>query len=151
MSTPTRTSVNQVIAVLSGGGDYDTDAAPDLTPYIETASAIVDLLVECAARKYRTVTDVQLELIERWLSAWAYAMSDKPYAEKSNLRGSGTFHGQTGMYFEANLYGQTALTLDNTGCLRNIASASTAYAFWGGKPWAERLPWWMRNGEPPDG
>lgn len=149
MSSPSRTSANQVIAILSGGGDYDVDAAPDINPYIETASAIVDMVVECAARKMRTVTSTQLELMERWLAAWAYACSDKPYTQKMTLRSSGVMSGQTGMHLEANLYGQTALMLDSTGCLNNINNQSRAYAFWGGKPWSEALPWWMRNGEPP--
>lgn len=148
MSSPPRTTNEKVIAVLSGGGDYDTLAMPDITPYVETASAVIDMVVECAARKFRTVTDVVLELMERWLGAHFYAVSDKPYSQRQTLRASGTFHGQTGMHLEATLYGQTALVLDTTGCLNNISNNSRAYAFWGGKPWADALPWWMRNEVP---
>lgn len=141
-----RTTAADVIAVLAGGGDYDTDAAPDLTPYITAGSAIVDMVVACAARKKRTVTDAQLTVMETWVSAHCYAVSDKPYSQRSTLRASGTFQGQTGMHLEATLYGQMAITLDPSGCLNNINNQSRAYAFWGGKSQSDALSWWVRNG-----
>ena len=88
MSTPTRTTNDKVIAILSGGGDYDVLASPDISPYVETASAIVDLIVECATRKGVTISDTVLELQERWIGAHLYAVSDKPYSQRQTLRAS---------------------------------------------------------------
>jgi hypothetical protein len=145
MSVPPRTTANQVIAVLSAGEDYDTLLSPDITPYIETASNIIDMIIVCAARKKVPVTDIQLELMERWLAAHLYAVSDKPMQQTMTLRSSATFQGQTGMNLCATLYGQTAIMNDPSGCLNNIDKQSRVRAFWGGKDWSQRLPWWMRG------
>lgn len=110
-----RTNSGAVQGVLAAGGDYN--GLTPLTPYIETATVVIDRLAAYAAEIETTVTDAELELLERWLAAWAYCMSDKPYSSRSTLGASGSFHGQTGKGLEANLYGQTAKRLDPTGYL----------------------------------
>lgn len=127
-----RTTVADVKAVLLE--DYDSATEPSLTPFLETASTIVDAVYECATNLGFTLSTTQLELIERWLAAHCYAMSDQTYASKNNLRGSGSFHGQTGMRLEATKYGQMATVLDVSGCLSTMGQApNTVRVGWGGK------------------
>lgn len=126
-----RTTESAVIAIL--GMDYDCVNQPSLTGYIDTASALVDDVVECATRKDLTISSTKLELLERWVAAHAYAMSDQPYKARSTLRASGQFQGETGMYLEATKYGQMAATLDTTGCLNALGKRMRVSAFWLGK------------------
>lgn len=115
--------------------EYDAEVSPSLTPFIETASSMVDDLVECAAEKGITLSDTKLELIERWLSAHFYSQSDKPYTESETLDARAKYNGQTKMYLESTLYGQTAVKLDPTGCLAAIAGGEdkSAKVIWMGK------------------
>lgn len=115
------------------GADYDCISNPSLNTYIDTAAAIVGRVVECAAKKDVTITSSERELIQRWLAAHFYVMSDQNYKGRSTLRASGQFQGDTGMYLEASKYGQTAVLVDPSGCLNNIGKQSRAYIFWGGK------------------
>lgn len=121
-----RTTAAAVKAVLLPGKDYDTENSPDLTPFIDTASAYVDDIVTCAADQDPavTLTDARLELIERWLAAHFYVVSDQTYASKSTEGASASFHGQTGMYIESSRYGQTAMSLDKSGCLASIGGSA---------------------------
>lgn len=127
-----RTTAAAVKLVLAGGKDYDTDNAPDLTPYIDTASALVDDVDTCATARGYTLSSTRLELIERWLAAHAYALSDQPYASKATDRASATFQGQTGMNLDATKYGQMAKSLDTSGCL--ASAGRKARLLWGGLP-----------------
>lgn len=116
--------------------DYDTINYPDLAPFIRAASRIVDRVATCATNKGVTLSSDELTDIETWLAAHAYSMSDKPFASKSTDKASAKYSGQTGMYLEATLYGQTAVTLDPSGCLRAVANAEgkVASGFWAGRP-----------------
>ena len=140
-----RTTAAAVQAVLAPGKDYDTEDEPSLDPFIDTATAIVDRVEDCAVAKDRTLTDAELELIERWLAAHLYAMSDQTYASKSTAGASASFHGQTGMHLEATKYGQTALTVDYSGCLSAISKRQVARLVWLGKPPSEQLPYTDRD------
>lgn len=118
-----RTSTDAVEAIL--GDDYGAKVDgtfPDLEPYIEAASAIIDDVAACAIAKDKTLSSTRLELLERWLSAHFYVMSDQPYTEKETGQSRGVFQGKTGMYLEASKYGQMAVTMDSSGCLFAIAS-----------------------------
>jgi hypothetical protein len=126
-----RTNAAAVQALL--GNDYDADAAPSLTPRIETATVIVDRVATCATAKAITLTAAELELIERWLSAHFYAMTDQTYSSKSTGGASASFHGQTGLALDATKYGQTAKLLDYSGCLTAIGGRQVASGAWLGK------------------
>ena len=128
-----RTTSTLVRAILDTGGDYDTQELPSLTPFIDTASAIVDRVEACAIAKGLTLSSTELELIERWLSAHCYGQSDQPYSSRSTAGASGSFQGQTAMRFEGTKYGQMALSLDYSGCLDAIGKRQFASAFWLGK------------------
>lgn len=136
-----RTTADAVKALMAPGGDYDLILEPDLTPFIDTASSVVDDVAECAANKGKTLSATKLELIERWLAAHFYQQSDQGYTQRSTLRASGSFQGKTEMYLESTKYGQTASNLDPSRCLDVIANGTRKVAggFWLGKPKSEQI------------
>ena len=140
-----RTTAAAVQALMLPGKEYDTANAPSLTGFIDTATAIVDRVDACATAKDITLTSAELELIERWLAAHFYAQSDKPYASKNTQGAGASFHGQTGMHLESTLYGQTALTVDYSGCLAAIGKRLRARLLWGGLPPSEQTDYVDRN------
>lgn len=139
MARTTIGAVKGILRLASKGGDYDDTNEPALTGYIESASAVVSRVNTCASAKGITLSSTELELIERWLSAHAYVMSDQTYAAKATSRASGTFHGETGLNLDATKYGQMAKILDPSGCLVAIASAYRVGAYWLGKPPSTQL------------
>jgi hypothetical protein len=140
-----RTTVTAVLSVLAPGQDYDVVNNPDLTPFIDTASVIVDRVVTCAATKGITLLDTEQELIERWLAAHCYCLSDQPYFAKSTGGAHATFHGKTDIALDATKYGQQAQVLDYSGCLTAIGKRKFASAFWLGKPPSAQVPYWERD------
>lgn len=143
-----RTNEPAVRALLSAGGNYRKGA--DLTPFIESASATVDDLVQYAAdNDMGTVLDKRLELIERWLAAHDYQQSDKGYTSRSNEGASGSFEGQTGKYLESTRFGQRAINLDPTGYLALLVSGGPIEVevggVWLGKATQEQLRFDERN------
>lgn len=126
-----RTTDVLVKALMAPGRDYDLRKNPDLTPYITTANVHVNR-IEAAGE----ADAVLLELIERWLAAHFYKMSDQAYSARSTQGASGTFQGQTGQRLMATKYGQTALDLDGTGYLASLVSSAsgvgTASIEWAG-------------------
>lgn len=131
-----RTTEDQVKGVLlSDYGPKSDGTLPSLTPFIDTASSIVDEVVVCATARGKTLSAARLELLERWLAAHFYAVSDRPYKEKTTDRARAKFQGETGMYLESSHYGQTAKTLDTSGCLSAMdgATRKTAGVLWMGK------------------
>lgn len=130
-----RTTAALVQGVL--GDDYGLNLAgslPDLIPYIAAASSIVTNLIPCQTRKGYSLTSDNMELIERWLAAHLYKMSDKDYTSRSTAGASGQFAGQTTQGFDATLYGQTAQRLDPSNCLRNLDKQQKGRGIWIGKP-----------------
>lgn len=140
---PARTTVAAVKGVLIE--DYDSIDEPSLTPFIDTAASFIRQIIRCATRKGFTHDEEDLELIERWIAAHCYAMSDQPYKSRSNLRASGAFQGETKMYFEATKYGQMAVALDESGCLGNVSSGAVARAKWGGRRPSEQTDYKDRD------
>jgi len=140
-----RTSQGAVQAILLD--DYDSVNSPSLQPFIDTANVIVSRVATCATAKGKTLSSTELELIERWLAAHGYAMVDQPYQSKTTQQASATFQGRTGMGLEATKYGQQALSVDYSGCLKAIASGNrkTAGLTWGGKAESEQLDYDERN------
>jgi hypothetical protein len=138
-----RTSSAAVQAILAG----EYDGSTSLDGYIETASAVVDDVVVCAARKALTHTAARLELIERWLAAHYYQQADPGYQAKATASASATFVGETGMYLEGTRFGQTAARLDSSGCLAAIGGQTrrTAGAIWLGRPPSEQTDYHDRD------
>lgn len=143
MSIRTTALAVQKILRTGPGGDYDGRA--DLTPYIETASAMTDRIVACATTKGNPLTATEAELIERWLSAHFYAVSDKPYAEKATEGARAVFQGKTGMRLEFTGYGQTAISLDPSGCTEQMNKRVTVGGFWLGRRPSEQTDYTDRD------
>lgn len=123
--------------------EYDSRRQPDLSPFIATASAIVDRCAAQARLRNRTVSDAALADLETWIAAWAYKQSDPCYTSKSTGGASGSFMGQSGKGFDSNRFGTTALAVDPTGCLAGLGRL--AGGFWLGKSEAESLSYADRN------
>lgn len=112
----------------AGSANSDYDGTTDLTPFIATASATVDRVANCAIRKRQALSAVELELVERWLAAALYQCADRGYQSRSNQGASGQFTGETGQGYEATQYGQEAMRIDWSGCLRNLDKQQRARA-----------------------
>lgn len=139
-------AVKGVLRLGTEGGDYDNVNNPSLTPYIDAASSVVDDVIDCATEKNVTLSTAKRELIERWLAAHMYAMSDQTYAKKKTGDAYSEFHGKTGLYLEATKYGQTALILDPSGCLREIGMGGKQATFcWLGLPPSEQTDYEDRD------
>lgn len=123
----------------------DYDGSSDLTPYIDTASSVMDDVVVCAARKGKTLSNAKLEIVERWLSAHFYCVMDGKYTSKSTSGASGSFQGSSKEGFESTTYGQQATRLDPSGCLANIQDTQVATGLWLGKPPSQQIPYSQRN------
>lgn len=124
--------------------DYDSRNEPSLTPFIATASLLVDAVVTCAARKSVTFTDDHLELMERWLAAHYYTKNNPVYSSKSTDGRSASFvrDPQT-----PEPYKRVALDLDTTGCLAALLTDKKGRAgfSWLGKKPTEAIPYTERE------
>ena len=105
----TRTTSEKVREIIA------TDSSISLTPFIETASVLVEWLD--GKDTSGDLSDDALEVIERYLAAHFYAHRDQLYESKKVGKSSGKFQGQTGMVLSSTQYGQTAMMLDVTGNL----------------------------------
>lgn len=130
-----RTTVGAVESVLLR--DYDRRRRPHLSPFIAAASVLVDKIVSVLADRDESLTDSQLEMIERWLAAHCYVMSDRTFAESRTEGAYAVFHGRTGMGLDFSSYGQMAKILDTTGVLASLDKRQSADMFWLGTPRGE--------------
>lgn len=141
-----RTDATTVKEVLAGGGDYHTRSSPSLTIYITTASALIDDVLICAARKGIPIDSVRATLLESWAAAHYYKVSDQAMMSKNTAGASAVYQGNTMREgLRGTKYGQTAIELDPSGCLAQIASGKTASVKWGGKPEKDWLDYNDRN------
>lgn len=125
------------------GGHYDASRLPSVTPFIASASSLVDKVEANDTANKLNATD--LELIERWLSGHFYAQADQMFTSRSTGKASGSFQGQTGMYLENTIYGQQAMMLDITGYLMALQKGGVVDFAWLGKPRSEQIPYTQRN------
>lgn len=145
MARTTATAVKDVLRLGTEGGDYDDVNNPSLTPYIDSVSLFVTRVAACATAKGKTLNAAELEMIERWLAAHAYALSDQTYASSSAGGASASFHGQTGKGLESTRYGQHAMDIDYSGCVRAVSMKKTAGGFWLGKPPSDQIDYDQRD------
>jgi hypothetical protein len=108
---PPRTSSGAVQGVLGPNWDGKTS----LTPFMASASSVVDRVATCAQKKGYPLSASELELIERWLSAYYYAKVDPLYISKTTGQASANFQRKTGDGFDSNEYGQAAVNMDVSG------------------------------------
>lgn len=129
------------------GQDYDSLEKPDLDPYIDLAALNVADVIVCAAGKTPAITfsAAKLEMLERLLACHHYKGPDPQLASKSTSGGSGSFRGVFGKGLESTSYGQAALQLDTSGCLRVIDAGRVARGAWLGRPPSEQTPYFERD------
>lgn len=97
---------------------YDSVTNPSLTPFIETATSLVDYVED--QDEDSVLSASMLEGIERWLSAHFYAHADQLRQSKSTGRASAVYQGKTDMALDSTQYGQTAKLLDVSGTLAEL-------------------------------
>lgn len=133
---PVRTTSELVEGILTAR-NYDVAADTDLTPFIDSASALVDLVAECAIRRGAPYPATTLEIMERWLAASYYTISDPIYKRKRTERAEGE-------YFDRNFL-QPALALDPLGCLSGLLARKVATGAWLGTPRNQQRTYEERN------
>lgn len=119
--------------------DYDCINNPSLAGFIESASAVVTRVVECALRKGIIISSSEAELIERWYAAHMYVQSDASYKSRSTLRASGAFNKDWDSYLKV------AQTIDPSGCLENAMKNARVRAIWLGKRPSEQIDYVDRD------
>lgn len=140
MSRTTEKAVKDIL--LSDYGPKADGTYPSLLPFIATASAIVSRVATCATTKGLALTGDEGELIERWLAAHLYVLSDQKYAGRNGA----SFQGQTGMALDYSPYGQQAKIIDYSGCLATIAAGKRSVGvWWGGLPKSEQTSYRDRD------
>lgn len=130
---------------------YDTDGTPSLTAFIDTATIIVDDLVTCiSSRGLTAYSTAKLERIEAFLAAHLYGDAELYAESKTTGDASAKFQGKTGMGFAGTKFGQSAMTLDTSGCLARINKQMTGDTIkpsmtWLGKPKSTQIAYEQRD------
>lgn len=106
----TRTTDHAVAKII------ETDVGDDLLPFIEAASIIVDRIAGLSLPP----SNLELELVERWLAAHYYGV----YKQRAASEGAGSVNESKqywlGYGFQTTMHGTQAMTLDSTGTLSAI-------------------------------
>jgi hypothetical protein len=131
------------------GDDYGpryNGSLPSLQPFVDSATLLVDRVVNRAVNKGILLPTDHQELIERWLAAHMYCQNDPQYMSKNTGSSGGSFmRPSPGEGLDSTTYGQTAQRLDYSGCLRNLDKQQTAGGAWLGKTASEQTTWEQRN------
>lgn len=98
-------------------GIIEHDVDIPLDPFIETASMLIDRLLVPVLDDDNSpyYNNVQLEVIERWLSAHFYAVRDPRTAFEGVGKVQASFESKVGLNLNNTRYGQTVLYLDTSG------------------------------------
>lgn len=142
-----RTTPDKVKEIL--GDNYDSDKCPSLFPFIERANLLVDRVAECADDRDKSLTAGELKGLETWLSAHFYWQMDRGYTSESTDGASGAYTGQFGQGLTSSPYGQAALDMDYSGCLKDITGGGDgvvqAVVQWLGKPPSSQIDYLDRD------
>lgn len=106
-------------------GLTEKDESVDLTVYILTAN---ELVTECCtgdAGPTVPYSEERLELIERWLAAWAYHQRDLIATTEAAGSVQQTARVELEIGFNNNYFGQTAMRLDTNGGLAALDAGTT--------------------------
>jgi len=124
-----RTTPEAVDLIIS----YDTTLIPDLTPFIASASLLVDTIVDIPTAP----SDAILEVVERYLCAHLIGITDPRLGSEQvkSLQASYQYKLKEGLGLTH--WGQTAMLLDTTGRLARynqqlIEGRGTVQFFWAG-------------------
>lgn len=144
-----RTTATLVIEIMKPGQDYDEDDAPPLTLFIRSSSKLTDAWVAAIAR-YRPElaapdTETQ-QLMETWLAAFFFKLSDQQYKTKNSGKASASFRGTEGRGLELNMYGAGALGIDAPyRVLAPLYEGRIASTQWLGKAPSDQIPYDERD------
>lgn len=117
---------------------------PSMAAFIVSANTLTDKV--SAADTLNELNDATLKEIERYLAAYFAEHLHQQYSSESEDGASSTFMGQTGMGLKQNKWGQTAIMLDTTGFLADIAEGVTSVGTeWGGLPPSEQTDYRDRD------
>ena len=138
-----RTVANAVENIL--GDHYNSDGNPSLGPFIEAATDVVTRVSTCATTRGVTLSSTTLELVERWLAAHFYLLSDPVAQEKVTGDAEVVFQGETGKGLEATHYGKNAMVIDHSGCLASMSQGRVASVMWLGKAPSDQIDYVDRD------
>jgi hypothetical protein len=96
----------------------EVDEDISLTPFIETANALVTEV--CEDNEDADYDATRLELIERWLSAHFYAVRDPRAASETAGRVNARYQYKVDLNLAVTTYGQQAMLLDTAGGLARL-------------------------------
>ena len=118
-----------------------------LTPFLKSARALMQSVVDCAQAKGQPLSADQIHAIESNLAAHFSTATYPVYSSEKSENASATLAIEVGKGLDSSLFGQNAKALDTSGCLEEIAGAETVNVeiFWGGKPVNAQIPYWDRN------
>lgn len=110
----------------------DELVAPSLVPFIDSANSLVTEL--CVPAGY---DDTRLELIERWLSAHFYAVTDPRLTSEHFGDINVKYQSKVDLHLDLSHYGQQAMLLDTAGALSDLNQEAkkgkpNAGIIWGG-------------------
>lgn len=111
---------------------YDSRRTPSLLPFIAVANELTTEVATKAAAKGVNHSSTRLELIERYLAAHQYTVSDRRFTEQRTFDGSKAI-------FESTSFLDAAKALDTSGSLALILSPKKATLLWLGKPPSEAI------------
>lgn len=138
-----RTSPGEVQQVLLA----DYDGSSQLTVHIRGANAVVNRMVTCAGEEGYSFSADELQLIEAYVAAYRYTLSDPLYTSRSTSKASGSFQGEVDANGRPiNRYLKAAYDLDPSGCLKDLLTPSArASGSWLGKAPSEQTPYVDRD------
>lgn len=124
-----RTTTSRVESVLGNHWDGSTD----VDTFITTANILTTRIAQCD--EDGDLTSAELAEIEAQLAAHFYSIQDQIAKSEKAAEASASYVGQTGMRLQFTPFGQQALVLDHTGCLKRLDSERGRVQFaWLGKP-----------------
>ena len=110
-----------------------------LTPFIFTASVLVDAVSVCATARGVALSSDQLERIEALLAAHFYGHADQFYTQKQTQSASGSFQGRFDLGLNGSQYGQSAMLMDTSRCLASMNSGGRITFTWLGKVFRDSI------------
>jgi hypothetical protein len=97
----------------------DVESAISLSPFIADASMLVDDVA--TADTADEISDARLQRIETWLAAHLYTVRDPRTTQERAGQVAATYQSAVDKGLESSHYGQTAISLDPTGTLKNLS------------------------------
>lgn len=121
-------TTDEVIAAL--GPNYDSDLVGSLIVHVTVAEAMLSTVEQCATAKGITLTDAVKKALELLLTCHYYCLADRPTQEEVIGKSEQVVQGLTGMGFDSTYFGQSAKTLDPSGCLNAQQQNARASFIW---------------------